>query len=156
MITNEKSITIYQPIVEVFDYISDLQNGPEWQSGLVEVQRITAGPLGVGTRFSSVRKFMSLKLEAEIEFTTYEPNKEIDFKSISGSSPFVQTFLFEPVSDGTKVTSRLELQTGGLMGLAEPLIASSVKREIDADLHHMKCILETRVTEVAQAFELQE
>ena len=149
MVTNEKIITIKRPIEEVFTYVSDAQNGPQWQSALVESRRITKGPLGVGTQFSGVRKFMGRKMESIMQYTTYEPNKKVVFKSISGSSPFEQTFLFESTAEGTRLTTRLELQTSGLMGLAKPLIASGLKREVDTNFGILKDILESRVTAIA-------
>src|SRR5512136_410485 len=111
MITNEKIITIDRPIEEVFAYVGDAGNGPKWQKALVEVHRITAGPLGVGTQYSGVRKFMGRNVESLIQYTTYEPNKKVVFKSVSGSSPLEQTFLFESTAEGTRLTARLELQT---------------------------------------------
>ena len=148
MVTNEKIITINRPVEEVFAYVSDLPSGPEWQPGLVEVRRITEGPDGVGTQYNGVRKFMGRRIESVIEYTTYEPNKKLVFKSISGNSPLVQSFLFEPTAAGTKLTARLELQTSGLMGLAEPFITSSLKREVDTNYNILKNLLETRVTPV--------
>ena len=148
MVTNEKAITINRPVEEVFAYISDLQNGPKWQTGLLEVRRITEGPPGLSTQFTSVRKFMGRRMESGIEFTAYEPNKKIAFISISGSSPFEQSFLFESTVDGTRLTTRLELQTAGLMGLAEPLIASGVKREMDVAFDELKKMLEGQVAPV--------
>ena len=146
MVTNEKIITINRPVAEVFAYVSDLPRGTEWQPGLMEVRRITQGPEGVGTQYNGVRKFMGRRMESVIEYTTYEPNKKLIFKSVSGNSPMVQSFLFEPTAEGTKLTARLELQTSGLMGLAEPLIASSLKRDVDANYKILKNLLETRVT----------
>jgi len=145
MVTNEMIITIKRPIEEVFAYVSDLQKGPEWQPALLEARRITEGPLGIGTQFISVRKFMGRRVESGIEFTAYEPNTKFAFKSISGSSPFEQSFLFESTAEGTRLTSVLELQTEGLMGLAEPLIASGVRREMDANFGDLKEMLEGRV-----------
>jgi hypothetical protein len=115
----------------------------------VEVRRITEGPDGVGTQFSGVRKFMGRNMESVIEFTTYELNKKLVFKSVSGSSPLVQSFLFEPTDEGTKLTARLELQTSGLMGLAKPLIASSLKRDVDANYAILKNVLENQTMPVA-------
>ena len=42
--------------------------------------------------------------------------------------------LFEVTPDGTKVTSVVELEPGGLSRLAAPLIAASLRREIAAGL----------------------
>jgi len=149
MVTNEMIITINRPVEEVFAYISDLQNGPKWQPGLVETRRITEGPEGIGTQYTGVRKFMGRRMESVVQFTTYEPNKKIVFKSISGSSPLEQSFLFESTAEGTRLTSRLELQMSGLMGLAEPLIASGLKREMDANFGILKDMLESQVTPVS-------
>ena len=148
MIKNEKSIVIQRPIEEVFAYVSDLQNGPQWQSALLEARRTTEGPLGIGTKFTSVRKFMSQKMEASIEFVAYEPNHKFAIKSTSGSTPFEQSFLFESTAEGTRLTTILELQTSGLMGLADPLISNSLRREMDASFGDLKDLLESQVTAV--------
>ena len=58
MITNEVRITINRTITEVFAYVSDLQHGPQWQTGLLEVRRVTEGRLGTGAQFTSARKFL--------------------------------------------------------------------------------------------------
>jgi carbon monoxide dehydrogenase subunit G len=146
-------IVFHRPIQEVFDYLSDFQNGPQWQSGLLGVGRITEGPIGVGTRFTSVRKAMGRKMESGIEFTAFELNKKFAIKSYSGSSPFKQTFLFENDGETTRVNTVFELELGGLMSLAEPLIAPSIRREMKADFDNLKEIIESRVIE---AFQLQE
>ncbi len=153
MIKNEMNILIHKPVGEVFDYVSDIQNGPNWQTGLLEVRRITDGPVGVGTRFTSVRKFMGRSVESDIEFSDYELNRKMSIKSVSGNSPFKQTFIFEPAADGTRLISRFELHMGGIMALAEPLMASGVRRELAADFGRLKEAIETRVPE---AFELME
>jgi uncharacterized membrane protein len=143
MVTNEKVIKINRPIEEVFAYVSDLQNGTKWQSGLVESKRITEGKLGIGSQFTGVRKFMGRRMESIIQFTTYELNKKIAFKSISGASPFEQSFLFETTTEGTRLTTVLDLQTSGLMFLAKPMIASGLKREMDTNFANLKVMLES-------------
>jgi uncharacterized membrane protein len=153
MIKNEMRIVFHRPVQEVFDYLSDFQNGPQWQHGLQGVGRITEGPIGVGTRFTSVRKFMGRKMESGIEFTAFELNKKFAIKSYTGSSPFKQTFLFEDTGSVTRVNTVFELELGGLMNLAEPLIAPGVRREMKADFDTLKEIIESRVIE---AFQLQE
>jgi uncharacterized membrane protein len=142
MVTNEKIITINRPVAEVFACVSDLQNGPKWQKGLVEALPITTGPLGVGTQFTGVRKFMGRRVESVIQFTTYEPNRTIVFKSISGSMPMVTSFYFESTNEGTRLTTVIELQPSGFMSLAEPLIASGLRREMDDNFGSLKEMLE--------------
>ena len=149
MVKNELSIIIQRPIEEVFAYVSDLQNGPQWQTGLFEVRRITNGSLGVGSQFASVRKFLGRKLEGVVELVAYEPNSKMVIKSPSGSVPFEQSFRFEPTAEGTKLSTAIELHTSGLMGLAEPLIAGSLNREMASAFGDLKDLLENRVPAVS-------
>ena len=41
----------------------DDTNEPLWQTTLTEVQRLTDGPLGVGSRVSEARHFLGRRLE---------------------------------------------------------------------------------------------
>lgn len=147
MVKHKLNIVIQRPVVEVFAFLSDLTNAPQWQAGLLESRNLTQGSLGVGSKFSSVRKFLGRKVEGLVEITEYEPNSKFVIKSASGTAPFEETYLFEPTSNGTKVSTVFELHTSGLMGLAEPMIVGSLKREMDADFGDLKDLLETRIPE---------
>jgi uncharacterized membrane protein len=148
MVKHELSIIIQRPVSEVFAFVSDLTNGPQWQTGLVESRNQTKGLLGVGTKFASVRKFLGRKIEGLVEITEYEPNSKFVIKSASGMAPFEETYLFEPTSNGTKLSTVFKLHTSGLMGLAEPMIVGGLKREMDADFGDLKDILESRMPEI--------
>jgi len=145
MVTNEIVITINRPVEEVFAYVMDLQNGPEWQAGLLEVRQVTQGSPGVGSQYVSVRKVMGRKLEAVIDIVAYEPNRKAVIKSVSGSVPFEESYLFEPTTEGTRITTVTQLYTSGFMGLAAPMIAGTLRREMDTAYGDLKDLLETRV-----------
>lgn len=142
MIKVEKTGVVDRPIDEVFAYIGDQLNAPRWQAALVEVKRVTEGPLGIGTKHAFVRSFMGRRLEASNEYVAYEPGKLITFKSTSGLVAFEASYLFESVAGGTKVTSRIEMNARGLLSLAEPLIARNLRREMDAAFVALKDLFE--------------
>jgi len=145
MVKNKKIIIINRPIEGVFAFVGDLQNGPQWQPGLLEVQRTTKGPLGIGTKFTSVRKFMGRKMEASSEFVAYEPSSKVAFESASGPVPFETSYLFESTADGTRLTATVELQPKGFLRLAEPLMARSLRREMETHFSDLKDLLERQV-----------
>jgi uncharacterized membrane protein len=148
MVTNEKIITINRPINEVFAYVSNMENGPKWQPELLEVRRITKGPVKIGSQFTSARKIMGQKLETTIEFAAYEPNSKYIIKSIAGPLPFEQTTLFESTADGTRLTTKIELYPSGDMAQAEPMLAETLKQEMETDFEGLKKLLERKVTPV--------
>jgi uncharacterized protein YndB with AHSA1/START domain len=142
MIREQGSVIIRRPVEEVFAWVTDLTHSAEWQAGLLEVRKLTDGPVGVGTRYTFVRQFMGRKVEAANEFVVYEPDQKVQFRIASGPMPGQGTYLFEATPDGTKVTSIVELEPGGLSRLAAPLIAASLRREITAGLPVLKAMLE--------------
>jgi uncharacterized membrane protein len=148
VINAEKSIVINRPVEEVFAFVGDQRNTPQWQSGLVEVKRLTDGPPGIGTKHAFVRSFMGRKMEASNEYIAYEPGRIITFKTISGPVPLEASYLFEPVAGGTHLTSRIAMNAKGLVSLAEPLIARSLKREMDAAFVALKDLLERRAVAI--------
>lgn len=148
MITEEQSSIINRPIEEVFAYVADLRHSPEWQSGLLEVRKTTDGPQGIGAQFAFVRKFMGRKMEASVEYVRYEPNRIVTFRSISGPMPIESSYLFEAAPEGTKVTSTVEMHPRGFITLAEPLIAASLRREMEAAFGELQDVLENRVTQI--------
>ena len=144
MIKAERSIVIDRPIEEVFAYVTDQTNTPRWQAGLVEVRRLTDGPLRIGTKHAFVRNFMGRKMEATNEYVAYEPGRLVTFRTTAGPVPVEASYLFEPTTGGTRLTSRVQMQAAGLFGLLEPVIAAGLRREMKAALPTLKALLEGR------------
>lgn len=141
MIKEEQSVLIERPIDEVFSYVSDLRHSAEWQAGIMEVRKTTEGALGVGTKYTFARKFLGKTLEANNEFVAFEPNTKVVFR-IFGPMPGEAAYLFEPVAEATKVTSTLQFNPAGFSRLAEPFIATSMRRDMAANLGELKRLLE--------------
>ncbi len=156
MIDLTQSIIIDRPLAEVFAFVSDQTNGPRWQSGLLEVRRMTEGPLRVGTQNTAVRKFMGRRLEVTNEYTKFEQDTEYAFRSTSGPVKFEAAYVVESTAEGTKLTSRLAMHAAGLFGMAEPLIAASLRRELEANLGDLKDLLEAQPATAAVGASLAE
>lgn len=149
MINVEDSIIILRPVEEVFAFVADQTNAPKWQDGLLEVRRITDGPIGVGTKHTAVRKFLGRRMELTNEYVAYEPNRRVAFRGDSGSMRFEVSYLTEPTANGTKVTCQMQMEQGGLFGLAEPLMAHSLKRDFAANFRDLKALLENQAVPVS-------
>jgi uncharacterized protein YndB with AHSA1/START domain len=127
MINVEDSIIIKRPVAEVFTFIADQTNAPQWQEGLLQVRHTTGETLGVGTKHTAARKFLGRRLELTNEYTKYEPNKQISFTGSSGPLCFETSYFTEPTADGTKLTCQMQMEQGGLFALAELLMVGSLK-----------------------------
>jgi len=139
----EVSTTINRPIEEVFAVLSDLSNNPKWASGSVETPKKTSdGPIGVGTTWHTVDKFLGRRIESDAEYTEFEANRKIAATSKSGPFPVEFAMTLEPVPGGTRVSQVIEAEPGGFFKLAEPLLVTIAKRQFQNDLDNLKDLME--------------
>ena len=138
----ETSIVINRPLEEVFALLSNAENDLKWQSGTIEAKKTSDGPIGVGTTWRTVSRFLGRRIESESEITEYELNRKFAFKTKSGPIPFEGWMTCERVEGGTRINTKFEAEIGGFFKLAEPLVASMGKRQIEADFANLKDLME--------------
>jgi uncharacterized membrane protein len=138
----EHEVTIERAPADVFAYLTDLDNLPEWQASIVEIRREDDGPLGVGTRFTEVRSVAGRRIESTIEVTALEPDREFALRVVEGPVPGTVSHLVAAEGQATRLTVVGELTGSGLRSLAAPLLERAAKREGERDLRRLKQVLE--------------
>jgi uncharacterized membrane protein len=145
MIKIETSVQINRPLEEVFAFVTDIDNLPQWAGPVTEAKQISEGPIGVGTTQTQSAQFLGRQMETTQEVTEYVLNKTVATKSTSGPLPMAIHYFFEPVGNGTKVKFEAELDAKGFFKLAEPIAGRMLQRQTAADAETLKEILETGV-----------
>ncbi len=140
MLRVEASTTISRPMDEVFAIASDSSNRPKCVSGVVEFSKTSDGPIGVGTTWRGVGKFMGRRIESEAVYTKFEANTAF---TMDATTPFPTTmaFTFESVADGTRVDLMVEAQPSGWYRLMGPLLSSGAKRQFQSDLDSLRDLM---------------
>jgi uncharacterized membrane protein len=140
----EHTIVVERPPDEVFRFLTDLSNVPEWQSGAVEVRAPES--LEVGTTYVEVLKFLGKRFEATLEVTEYEPGRRFSLRTVSGPILFRVRHRLAPADTGgsTRIHVELEGEPGGLFRLAEPLVMRNAQRQIEGDFATLKEMVEAR------------
>ncbi len=144
MVKVEISEVINRPVEEIFEYITNPENDPKWQSGVIESEPTSKGPMGVGSTTREVRKFLGRRMESTFEITEYEPNRSVKQKSTSGPMAQDISIAFESVEGGTKVTLGGEGDSRGFFKLADPIVSRMAKRQLVADIANLKDMLESQ------------
>ncbi len=137
-------VVIERPVEEVFAFATEPSNVPKWQSSVVEMKKVTEGPVDVGTKASVVREFLGRRIETTEEVVEYVPHSRFMLKSAAGPVPFTVTSDFEPVGGGTRFEVTIDADPSGLFQLAGPLFARRAKKELESNLGHLKKLLEAR------------
>jgi hypothetical protein len=138
----ERSIVIERSIQDVFDFVHDPTKDPLWQTTLLESQPLDEGPLRAGSRVREVRRFLGIRLETSWEVTEYEPPTRSAITSTSGPVPFTGGYALEPLDGGTRFTVHGDLGAHGFFKLAEPVFTRMATRELEANLGHLRDLLE--------------
>ena len=142
MINVQVNIVINRPLEEVFVFLSNLENNLKWRSGMIKAEKISEGPIGVGTTYRMINNFFGRRVEGEAVVTEYELNRKYATMNKSGL-PIKTQRVFEPVEGGTRVTFSVETEVGGFFKLVEPLMARIGKRRLEADAVMVKELIES-------------
>jgi len=139
----ERGVIIERPVDKVFAFIANPDNNPKWQPEVVEHQKLTEGPMGVGTRLRHVSKFMGRCISVVGIVDEFELGRMIAFRVESGTLPY--TIRYSVASQGrgtTRFTYSSLAHIQGLLKLLQPLMIIGARRVIDRDLNRLKVVLE--------------
>ena len=143
MIKTEKTTTIKATVEKVFNYISEPTSLPEIWPSLVEIKDVKPLPNG-GHSNRWVYKMAGIRLEGSSEDIEFVPNKRLVSKT-KGGADSIQTWIFEPEADGTRVKFSVEytVPIPVLGKLAEALIVKMNDHEGNLLLANLKARMET-------------
>lgn len=122
MIDKTHSVTINRPVNEVFDYVADGSNEPEWHYDVKEVHRKSDGMYELGEKLRWVIKFPGGSDTYTSEVTALEPNRLIEITALEGMVLPVLTHTFQPEGNGTRYTRRVRFQPKGFLRVVAPLM----------------------------------
>ena len=141
----EESIEIARPLQEVFDYVSDVGNYPEWMAHALEVLKDTEGPPQQNDRFIVAIKSVGRRFETPYERSSYEANRQYTDRAVGGPIPNQRwDCTFQEVPGGTRLTRAVEAEMSGILKLLEPIQKRTAERGLRRDLQTLKDVLEAR------------
>jgi len=141
--------SISAPMGKVFALITDIDRAREWMPPDATVQRLTEGPLRVGTRYRETRTVMGKPDTEEYEVTAFDPPNMVEVyadgtKGTAGRGGFrIQVFLDHQPNGATKVTMKGFVSRMGCLGvIAYPVIRGIMRKHLLADFAAVKAWIE--------------
>jgi len=140
----EQSTTVSISPDKAYDYLADITRHTEWGSHLASAERTTAGPVVVGSTFSTVGKLFGTH-KAEVKITELVPNQKIVYESQDDSGHFRHQFTLNAEDGGAAITKSVEpLKVTGPLKLFSPLLPLLSRRGLATDLRKIKERLEAQ------------
>ena len=136
----ENSVQIERSPEEVFDYLVDLRNELEWNPDVQSMEKLTDGPIGLGTRYVAKWKQSGL---IEVECTRFERPQRWAYTN-GGPVSVVFDVTLTPQESGTLLASLFEAHPNGLTRLFFPILLQALKRGEKQNMRCIKAALENR------------
>lgn len=138
----KKTITINAPVEEVFGYVEEPANVPEYWPSVIEVKDVEQLQNG-GTKYRWVYKMAGVRFEGSSEAIEYIPNQRT-INDNKGGVPGTITWTYEPEDGGTKVTFEAEYTVNLplLRRLAESFLIKVNEQEAETVLANVKAKME--------------
>jgi Polyketide cyclase / dehydrase and lipid transport len=134
MIDFDNTIDIARAPDEVYAYLVDLEHTPEWNWAITSTQKVTPGPVGIGTRFRQTRSVPKPAVEF-IEISALDPGQSIEIAGVLGPFQARLTYELWPSPVGTRLVNRVELSPpvplGPVGGLLRKRVGSSVSENLE-------------------------
>ncbi len=144
MRTVEQSTEIAAPPQRVFEFVSELDNLPRWQSGILSTEKTTSGPMQPGERAHVVRQLMGQRIAADLVVTAYEPPRRLELKSeVSGVRAVAVLDVAAADADRSRVTFTMQIAASGFASFMEGMVASAAKTDITNSLQMLRRELES-------------
>jgi uncharacterized protein YndB with AHSA1/START domain len=146
MIKLELGIVIDKPVDQVWSFLTDFENTPKWDIGVLETRQTSQGLPGLGTTFVNVGPFLGRSSVREFKVTEYEPKKKVTVTLISPTSlsrKLEASYIFEPAPGGTELTFIGTMDLTPLFRLMQPILLQRARKDSQGDLNNLKHLLES-------------
>ena len=140
----QETVEINSPVAKVFAYVSDAKSWPKWHASMLEASQTSSGQLGIGTTFAGINKVMGRKMPWTSKVSEFALNKNWGETISSGSTSIREQLTFEVRGGGTSFTQVYDIKVGGFLRLLSPMVISSMRKEMKANLSSLKSLLESK------------
>ncbi len=100
----ESSTDINAPVKKVWALIDKLEEWPQWMPSIKKIERVTKGPLAVGSQLSVTAKVSGLAVVLLMTITEFVPERNVVLEGKKLGTKLTRFYALEPEDGRTKIT----------------------------------------------------
>ena len=131
---------IHRPPGEVFDYCSDLRSELRWNPKVKYIEKLTDGPVGVGTRY---RAQWANSGPTAVEVLRFDRPRRWETHTMARGMGVRFHGTVADAAPGARYTAYLELQPKGLARLVAPLALLAMRGQDQKNMRRIREALES-------------
>jgi uncharacterized protein YndB with AHSA1/START domain len=142
----ERQIEIGRPVEEVFGFVADARNDPQWCSTVKSCRQLSGDGPGDGARYEARHRPTPVHpvMRRELQVVEYEPPRLVRWRQEDENGVFDITYRVHPSAAGARFTQADEIAwkvPRPIGAMAERLF---VRRHIGQQMKALKQLLESR------------
>jgi carbon monoxide dehydrogenase subunit G len=98
------SVEINAPVGKVWALVDKLEEWPQWMPSIKKIEKVSEGPLTVGSQLSVTAKVSRLTVNLIMTITEFVPERSAVMQGKALGTNLTRFYLFEPVNGKTKIT----------------------------------------------------
>jgi uncharacterized protein YndB with AHSA1/START domain len=143
MVKSAEGVAIARTADEVFRYVADLRNEPNWHDDIASVPADADPVPVVGKTYAVTFKPFMGKTEGTFTALEVDPGARVVYRAdFAGLQPRI-TYTVDPVGEGARFTRSVEMRPSGLKALMTPMMAMMVPRRNKVFVRNLKRVLES-------------
>jgi hypothetical protein len=122
-------IIIARPTDVVFDFVADERNEPKYNPDLLHADKVTDGPIDVGTRFAATHTSIGRPMDMTIEVTEYDRPRRMESRTTMSWAVIRGVLTFEPEAAGTRMRWAWDVEPKKFARALGPLVGIIGRRQ---------------------------
>lgn len=126
---------------DVFALISDIERKHEWVSEVISSRQTSDGPVGKGTTYVDVVRFMGKKSDIPTVITQYEQDRLLAYRHLDGPIKAELRYELEPEGEGTRLKIDIDAEFPWLFNLLGFVLRRKMRQQMDGNFAALKAAL---------------
>lgn len=128
MARSRRVVRSARPVDAVFEFVSDFRHAPLWDPQARAAEKVTEGPIGIGTRFVLIASVASMRATLPYEIVAYEPPRRVVLEGATRWLRYRDTITFEGEGAGTRIVYDAQLELRSVLRIMHPLMSLLFER----------------------------
>jgi len=147
MLRLEFSVEIERPADDIYELISNPENDVKWQDAVLEVRKLTPGPIRAGSRYQHMLRILGKRMAVDVEISERQPHSSYVLQCISGPLTFETRVKLTDMRRGAGHATLMDTMVvghpTGVVRVAAVALSRHRSREIDRDMRRLKRMMES-------------
>lgn len=134
-----RSVTVNRPREEVFDYIADPNNDPDWCPTVLESSLVAGTPAQPGARYQQVQKPGPVEQQLDVELVEVNAPAHIRLRSSTSMATSQVDYELDADDGETRLRQTTDMHFHGLGYLMAPILRLVIPSAMEDQFKELKC-----------------